>query len=116
MSRELALQGSLTPCRQGRDQLVVVHHYIYCTQSRSGSRLDGAKSGRPPARCPPWTLTNPNAASRTPPATPDPACLRTQSVTGKPTRIIQICARPAASSLIITTTHIGGYRTERPSR
>jgi hypothetical protein len=33
-----------------------------------------------------------------------------QSVTGKLARIIQICARSAASSLIITATHIGGSR------
>jgi hypothetical protein len=30
-----------------------------------------------------------------------------QSVTGKLARIIQICARSAASSLVITATHIG---------
>jgi hypothetical protein len=35
-----------------------------------------------------------------------------QSVTGKLARIIQICARSAASSLIITATHIGGSRTQ----
>jgi len=91
--------------RQGRDQRIIVHHFIYCSQGRSGSRQGSAKSGRTPdavrTRAPVDPGRHERSLSRTAPAAPDPACLRAQSVTGKPARIIQICAPPAASSLII---------------
>jgi hypothetical protein len=34
---EQLAQRRVVARRQGRDQLVIVHHCIYCTQSRSGS-------------------------------------------------------------------------------
>src|SRR5262249_12734251 len=41
---EQLAQRGVVACRQGGDQLVVVHHHLYCTYERSGSRQDRAKS------------------------------------------------------------------------
>jgi len=37
-------QRRVVACRQRRDQLVIVHHHIYCAEGWSGSRQDSAES------------------------------------------------------------------------
>jgi hypothetical protein len=46
--REQLAQCCVVACRQGRDQLVVVHHHVYCAQPPSGSS-DAANSRWPPS-------------------------------------------------------------------